>query len=161
MKTREGEKAERPDGTRVPDRGGSGVPSHVPTFSRSHGSPECDALVEAWNRLAQAEKLPKVRALTTKRHRALAARLRNPEWRTGWREAVDKIRECPFLLGENDRGWRADFDWFLRPDTVIRILEGQYAGAPTARTPFRSGRRFASADQQRDKFDGIARIAHV
>jgi len=36
------------------------------------------------------------------------------------------IPDSPFLLGENDRGWRADIDWFLRPDSVTRILEGKY-----------------------------------
>lgn len=31
-----------------------------------------------------------------------------------------------FLTGHNDRGWKADFDFLIRPDKAVKILEGQY-----------------------------------
>ena len=39
---------------------------------------------------------------------------------------MKQIPDCPFLVGDNDKGWRADLDWFLRPDSVTKILEGKY-----------------------------------
>lgn len=31
-----------------------------------------------------------------------------------------------FLIGDNDRNWKADFDFLLRPDKATAILEGKY-----------------------------------
>ena len=31
-----------------------------------------------------------------------------------------------FLIGHNDRGWTADFDFIIRPDKAVKLLEGQY-----------------------------------
>ena len=39
---------------------------------------------------------------------------------------LPKIAKSSFCLGENNRNWRANLDWFLNPDTVTRIIEGQY-----------------------------------
>lgn len=30
----------------------------------------------------------------------------------------------PFHLGENDRNWKADFDFIIREDTVVKVMEG-------------------------------------
>lgn len=30
----------------------------------------------------------------------------------------------PFHMGENNRGWRADFDYAIRPSTVLKVREG-------------------------------------
>ena len=32
-----------------------------------------------------------------------------------------------FLTGQNDRGWKADFDFILKPDKATAILEGKYS----------------------------------
>ena len=54
----------------------------------------------------------------------------------------------PFCLGAGSRGWKADIDWFLRPDTVTRIMEGKYDPKPgesaekhAAETPATNHRR--------------------
>lgn len=31
-----------------------------------------------------------------------------------------------FLIGDNDRNWKADFDFIIRPDKAVSILEGKY-----------------------------------
>jgi hypothetical protein len=95
---------------------------------------QCDAVLAAWNELASRHGLPTVRKLTPKRTKTLKARLRDPDWRASWAEALAEIPKSSFLTGE--KGWRANFNWFLRPDTVTRILEGDYAGSPgKAQTP--------------------------
>ena len=41
--------------------------------------------------------------------------------------ALDKISESRFLLGENDRGWKVDFDFLFTNDTnIVHIVEGKY-----------------------------------
>jgi hypothetical protein len=40
----------------------------------------------------------------------------------------------PFFRGDNDRGWRITFDFFIRPDSVAKIIEGNYSnGKPQQR----------------------------
>ena len=29
-------------------------------------------------------------------------------------------------MGKNERGWKANFDFLMRPDTQYKVLEGQY-----------------------------------
>ena len=33
---------------------------------------------------------------------------------------------CNFLIGDNDRNWKADFDFITRADKAVSILEGKY-----------------------------------
>ena len=41
-------------------------------------------------------------------------------------ETIAKVKDIPFLLGENRRGWVITLDWFLDPDNFQKILEGQF-----------------------------------
>ncbi len=42
-----------------------------------------------------------------------------------------------FLNGDNDRGWRADFDWLIKPENAIKVLEGRYSnGTPKPKNAF-------------------------
>jgi hypothetical protein len=54
-----------------------------------------------------------------------AALKRNPD-RDWWLRVVAKIRESPFLLGANKRGWKASFDFMV--DRAEVILDGKYDG---------------------------------
>lgn len=62
--------------------------------------------------------------LTPKRRKALATRLRDKSW--DWQAACEKIPQSKFLNGGSDSGWKINFDWFLQPDSVAKIIEGQY-----------------------------------
>jgi len=112
---RNGTEGEEPS---PPDGGSPGV-----------AGPSASEFQSAWNEIV---KTPRCEALTQKRRRALAARMNDGYWRTHWRKAMGKIPQTPFLRGENDRGWTASIDWFLRPDSVARILEGQYGSGKAA-----------------------------
>ena len=41
-------------------------------------------------------------------------------------KVFDLVLNSPFLLGENNRNWRADFDWIFKPSNFVKILEGNY-----------------------------------
>src|ERR1700730_3067267 len=43
-----------------------------------------------------------------------------------WRVLCREIRQSPFCCGEGDRGWRADFDWALKPKSIRNVREGKY-----------------------------------
>jgi uncharacterized protein YdaU (DUF1376 family) len=34
--------------------------------------------------------------------------------------------ESDFLNGKNDKAWKADFEWILRPTNFVKIMEGKY-----------------------------------
>ena len=82
-----------------------------------------NAIEQAWNAVSG---LIAIRQWSEQRKQRLRTRLRDPTWLDKALAAIQQIPECPFLLGDNDRGWRADIDWFLKPDSVTRILEGKY-----------------------------------
>lgn len=82
-----------------------------------------DDVVAAW---CAASGLPRIRNLSDKRRRGLAARTQDAFFVEHFPEAVAKISESRFCLGENDRGWKADFDWFLKPGTIEKVIEGKY-----------------------------------
>lgn len=84
-----------------------------------------DDVVEAWNILAGRHGLPKVRNLTDQRRRKLQTRLRATTF-DDWTEAIQAIDRNPWLRGENDRGWRADFDFILQPKSFTKLIEGSY-----------------------------------
>lgn len=69
--------------------------------------------------------IPKVKAISEKRKKALSARIREH----GKNSLADVVRQATtsdFLNGKNDRGWVTDIDWMLRPNNFVKILEGNY-----------------------------------
>ncbi len=42
------------------------------------------------------------------------------------KEALLKVESCPHLVGKNDRGWRADFDWLINKNNLLKVIEGRY-----------------------------------
>jgi len=72
------------------------------------------AFQEAWN---SHPSLKRIRSMTKDRRRKLAVRAEAKDFRDNWQQAIDALTKIPFYRGENDRGWRANIDWFLRNDT--------------------------------------------
>ncbi len=82
-------------------------------------------VVEAWNATAERLGLKAVRKFTPERRRKLLTRIRQNSIED-FTEAIASIERSPFLRGENDRGWRADFDWMLEPKNFTKLTEGTY-----------------------------------
>lgn len=40
--------------------------------------------------------------------------------------AIDEIQESTFLKGQNKKSWTITFDWFVKPNNFIKVLEGNY-----------------------------------
>jgi len=81
---------------------------------------------DEWNALAERHGLPVARKLDAARSRAVRARLADGGLTT-WREALAAVAASPHCLGQNDRGWRADLDFFCTASKYRRLLEGAYA----------------------------------
>lgn len=84
---------------------------------------EVQKIVDIYNSLCK--NLPQVQKLTDQRKKAITARV-NEYGLAKIGEVFQKVLDSPFLNGENDRGWTADFDWIMNPNNFIKILEGKY-----------------------------------
>jgi hypothetical protein len=88
--------------------------------------PAPSEFLTTWNAAALAANLKPAGRMTNKRATALSQRRADPLWRERWQEAITAAFATPFCRGINPRGWTATVDWFLRPDTLDKILEGFY-----------------------------------
>lgn len=89
------------------------------------GEISASEFLEAWN---TASGNVKARAISGRRAKALKSRLREPGWREHWLSALAKF---PLKCFSDQDGWKPEIDWFLRPDTVTKILEGKYDWSKT------------------------------
>lgn len=84
------------------------------------------AVLSAYNTIL-GDRLPQAEALNDKRRRAIKRLL--TELKEPTVEAVENYfaafaeRAPKFYFGENDRGWRASFDYLLRSDTLLKTRE--------------------------------------
>ncbi|NFA59497.1 phage replisome organizer N-terminal domain-containing protein [Clostridium sporogenes] len=41
-------------------------------------------------------------------------------------QAIDNIKDSSFLRGQNKKGWTIKYDWLVKPNNFIKVLEGNY-----------------------------------
>jgi hypothetical protein len=70
--------------------------------------------------------LPEIRNWSQKRLKTLNARMKDAYFRSNWCAGIKKVGDSDFCAGKNERGWRADIEWFLRDGTIEKIMEGKY-----------------------------------
>jgi hypothetical protein len=83
-------------------------------------------LADLWNLLTSKAKLPNVIEITEDRRAAAAVALNSCQDASVWREVIKKITGVPFLTGTNKDGWKANFDFLIKPGTRVKILENAY-----------------------------------
>jgi len=79
-----------------------------------------------YNIVANDNDLPVARFLTAGRRAKIKRRLSDIGGLEVWNEALQKLSMTPFLLGDNDRRWRASLDFLLQESSLIKLLEGTY-----------------------------------
>ncbi|MDR2426450.1 MAG: replication protein [Endomicrobium sp.] len=83
-----------------------------------------------WNEFAKINNLSSVSKLTTSRKDKLSARLKEKEF--NFDNILTAIVKQPFLLGQNNRKWKVDFDWIIKNDNnYTKILEEKYLNSTT------------------------------
>lgn len=89
-------------------------------------------LAELWN--SHRGGLPEVRGCSGTRRKYADSRWKEKPDPQYWTDIIARILRSPFCTGDNDRGWVADFDFLIRPETQHKVLEGKYdardAGSP-------------------------------
>jgi len=90
---------------------------------------------ESWNQAVEKTPIPALRLGIPKRcKRNFNARTQDEEWMECWEAALKVAITDPFYSGKNERGWIADIEWFLRPNTVAKThARTGYRAAPTGR----------------------------
>jgi len=87
----------------------------------THMGTGTDTIIEKYN----STSFPKIQKLTEGRKKHLKARIKE----YGVESVlcmIDKAEKSDFLHGENDRKWKADFDWLINPNNYIKVIEGKY-----------------------------------
>lgn len=84
---------------------------------------EFQKIVNIFNSVCK--NLPDVQKLTDQRKSAINARV-SDYGLSKIGEVFQIVSNNEFLNGNNDRGWKADFDWVMNPNNFIKILEGKY-----------------------------------
>jgi hypothetical protein len=110
--------------------------------------PGADRVLAGWNRIAKKKGLKTARRLSPGRRKKINARLKDKGW--DWQAALAHLEKTlpdweliesrrakkTFLQGsgpgwgKDERQWVADFDFFIRGDSVDKILDGKYDPAP-------------------------------
>lgn len=87
---------------------------------------EKNNIVEIYNETCT--NLPKVSKITDKRKNNIRKFLK--EFTIDDFSRICNIANTvPFLIGKNERGWKADFDFLVKPDKATAILEGKYGNS--------------------------------
>lgn len=90
----------------------------------THPKIDYKALVSHFNKKFSGI-LPQVMQITEKRRKAVKARIGEYS-KNDVLKVFEKVFESSFLRGNNNRSWRADFDWIFRPSNFTKILEGGF-----------------------------------
>lgn len=88
-------------------------------------------VAEAWNNL-QSLGIKRVSKMITTctRYKSLSARIRE-HGKDKVLEAIENIKASNFLQGMNGKGWVITFDWFVKPNNFVKVLDGNYSNRVT------------------------------
>lgn len=103
----------------------SSAQRELPTSSAKDDAPMTHELLDIWNEFSG--ELPKAKGLNKNRMRLSRDRWRENSDPKYWEQVVTKISKSTFCCGKTgERGWVATFDWFIKPDTHLNVIEGKY-----------------------------------
>ncbi len=100
------------------------------SLRESHKQKDIDRFVQLYNE--HCPSLPKIRDITDKRKQAIQYIVKKYSWEDII-QVFDNTEASDFLKGNNDRGWKASFDFILRKDKFVNILEGMYGSKKTGK----------------------------
>jgi len=92
-----------------------------------------------YNAMARSCGLPIAEVLTARRNVALARCLREVNGLEGWRRALSKIETSEFCRGSGDRGWKVSIDYLLKPENIMKVMEGNYDPPDPSKSKRRGG----------------------
>lgn len=110
--------------TPIPDKLPDKLPVILPdSLSSLKNKPNYQSIVDFYNE--SCPSLPRATRVTDKRRGSINAVIKE-FGEDAVKEALLKVESCPHLVGKNDRGWRADFDWLINKNNLLKVIEGRY-----------------------------------
>lgn len=107
--------------------------------------------IEKWNSLG----LNKLINIKNKRLKSLKARVKEYGIEKVM-EAIDNINQSDFLRGKNDRGWQIDFDWLMKPNNFIKVLENKYkSNEPVIQASKNDGSNFNNFEPRQYDYEDL------
>lgn len=102
-------------------------------------------LIQKWNELPDAIAKISTMKKDTQRYKMLSQRV-NEYGSDKILEAIEKIKQSSFLLGQNKSGWTITFEWFVRPNNFVKVLEGNYIDKKINKGNFAKGKYIEQQD---------------
>ena len=103
---------------------GTAIANHKPQAT-NHKPLNYKTIMEVWNKIVPTSHIQK---MNDTRKKLFQSRFK-PYFKESyeeWENFVVKISKINFLWGNNDRGWKTDFNWVLNENNLLKILEGKY-----------------------------------
>ena len=107
------------------------IASHTPTENKKE---VFNNFLNIYNE--ECTNLPKCLKITEKRKVAINKCLKEKIDEEVFKQICIKANQSDFLIGENDRNWKADFDFVTRSDKAMQILEGKYGNRQKSNNVF-------------------------
>ena len=79
---------------------------------------------EMYNRICKS--FPRCTSLSDARKKAIKARFASGYTLMDFQREFEKAEASSFLKGQNNRNWRASFDWLLKDSNMAKVLDGNY-----------------------------------
>ena len=98
--------------------------NHKPQTT-SHKPLNYKTIMEVWNRIVPTSH---IQQMNDTRKNLFRSRFK-PYFKESyeeWEKFLSRISKISFLWGDNDRQWKADFNWVLNENNLLKILEGKY-----------------------------------
>jgi hypothetical protein len=124
-----------------------------PDVRTSSSSLSPEGLMEIWN--THRGQLPACAQLSSRRRTEARKRLKEQPDAIIWERVAKAIGADPGCNGQNKTGWRASFDYFLKPDVWLMVEEGRL----NRRAPVFSGPRDANQMRRHTREANIDHVA--
>ena len=123
--------------TPIPDKLPDKLPVILPdSLSSLKNKPNYQSFLDLYNEVCPS--LPKAIKVNDKR-KGLINAVFEEYGEEAVKEVLSKVEEYPFLTGENDRGWKADFEWLMNKNNLLKVMEGRYERKPQKHKGSREG----------------------
>lgn len=96
-------------------------------------SEDLQKIIDLYNGICKS--LPKCIKLSETRKRHIKARLKDGYGEEDFRKVFEKAEASDFLTGRAEK-WKANFDWLINENNLLKVLEGNYDNKTAAGNPF-------------------------
>ena len=100
----------------------------APADAKPREKIEYKTIADMFNRICVS--LPQVQSLGDKRKHAIRAVDKTVLDFGGWEKLFRTVEQSDFLTGRNSSWNGCGFDWILKPQNLVKIMEGNYADKP-------------------------------